>query len=121
MNDSHGNRVNRWAGLAISAALAMVLLLIAASPASALQQELLAPDGDADDNFGFSSAIDGDMLVIGAPGANNSQGAVYVYERSGASWLNTGILTASDGASPDRLGYSVAIDGDHDRRRRRHR
>ena len=77
-----------------------------------LDQKLMAPDGGRDAEFGISVAVDGDTTVVGAPGDANQRGAVYVYQRSGDSWTNTAKLTASDAAPGDRLGQSVAIDGD---------
>lgn len=72
-----------------------------------------------DDNYGFAVAIGGDTAVISATaddvGVNSNQGSVYVLERNyggQGSWGLVGILTASDGASNDTFGNSVAIDGD---------
>jgi hypothetical protein len=47
-------------------------------------------------------------------GANDSQGAAYVFVEPHSRWADgtqTGKLTASDGASLDRLGVSVAVSG----------
>jgi hypothetical protein len=81
----------------------------------AFQEQLLAPDGSADDWFGMSLALDGDTALIGAPyhdsGENADQGAAYVFTRSGASWSFQQKLTASDGAAGDDFGYAVALDG----------
>ena len=47
------------------------------------QQKLTAGDGAGGDRFGFSVAISGDTLVVGAPGdiigANSDQGSAYVF------------------------------------------
>ena len=64
------------------------------------------------DGFGQSVAIDGDTIVVGAPGATNSGVVGSVYVIQGASWTEQAKLTASDGYSEDRFGKSVAIDGD---------
>ena len=85
---------------------------IAAAPAAALEQKLIAPDGAASDLLGIDIAIEGDTLVAGASGDDAGRGAVYVFQRSGDTWTNTAKLTASDGAAGDELGTSVAIDGD---------
>ena len=79
--------------------------------AHALEHKLVAADGAMNDALAFSVAIDGDTAVLGAPGDDDSRGAVYVFTRSGASWAQTAKLTASDGAD-DQLGHSVAIEGD---------
>src|SRR3712207_7877542 len=46
--------------------LALVSALAFASPAAALEQKLTASDGAAEDMFGDSVAIDGDILVVGS-------------------------------------------------------
>ncbi|HRI02620.1 MAG TPA: carboxypeptidase regulatory-like domain-containing protein [Pyrinomonadaceae bacterium] len=80
------------------------------------QATLTASDGAANDDFGYSVAISGDTVIIGAPWAdidtNTEQGSAYVFVRSGTSWTQQAKLTASDGAALDGLGYSVAISGD---------
>jgi hypothetical protein len=80
------------------------------------QAQLLASDGAAGDHFGQSVALYADVAVVGAPfatiGSQTFRGAVYVFERNGEAWTETEKLLASDGAAQDRLGASVAIDGD---------
>ena len=73
--------------------------------------KILAADGVAGDNFGYSVAIDGDTAVIGAQ-TDDTWGSVYVLVRSGAAWTQQAKLTASDRAANDAFGYSVAIEGD---------
>jgi len=81
---------------------------------------LTASDGEADDSFGYSVAISGDTVVVGARyddiGTNNNQGSAYVFEKPGSGWATTSNytarLTANDGATGDRFGGSVAISGD---------
>jgi hypothetical protein len=91
-----------------------VLLVVApaASAAPQLNLQLLASDGAAGDAFGSSADIDGDVVVVGAPGDNSGRGAAYVYTRANNTWPQTAKLTASDGAAGDRFGNSVAVDGD---------
>ncbi|WP_437301409.1 hypothetical protein [Sorangium sp. So ce426] len=78
--------------------------------------QLVATGGAANDNFGWSVAIVGDMPVVGAPlddvGANTDQGSAYVFARSGARWSQQAQLVATDGAAGDNFGYSVALAGD---------
>ena len=98
------------------------------------QAYLKQSNTEARDNFGFSCAIDGDTLVIGARwedsnarGANGDQsdnssfnpGAAYVFVRSGTTWTQQAYLKASntppfdDGIDKgDAFGVAVAIDGD---------
>jgi len=61
------------------------------------------------DNFGFSLSVDGNRVIVGAPGTNSNEGAAYVF---GLSWTQKQKLIASDHAGGDQFGYSVAIDND---------
>jgi uncharacterized protein (TIGR03437 family) len=80
------------------------------------RQKLTAADGVAGAQFGYSVALDGDTLAVGAlyhtGGANGSQGAVYVFARSGPTWTLQQKLTANDGAEGDQFGHAVALSGD---------
>ena len=78
------------------------------------QQKLTIPDGTNGDLFGSSVAIEGNTLVGGAREdtpipAQPAYGAAYVYEFNGSTWISQGKLTASDGASFDRFGWSVTV------------
>jgi hypothetical protein len=80
------------------------------------QAKLTASDGAANDLFGVSVAVSGDIAVAGAytddtPAGANA-GSAYVFTRSGASWVQQAKLTASDAAAGDQFGVSVAIDTD---------
>jgi hypothetical protein len=79
----------------------------------------ISTDGTGNDQFGMSVSICNNLVVIGARndevGANIAQGSAYVFERNqGGSddWDQVTKLTASDGASNDHFGRSVAIYGD---------
>ena len=80
--------------------------------------KLTASGGAAYDNFGISVAVDGDTVVVGAPGndgAGADSGSVYVFVKPTGAWATsteTAKLTASDGAALDYFGYSVAVVGD---------
>jgi len=80
--------------------------------------KLTASDGAADDWFGYSVAICGDTLVVGAyddDDNGDNAGSAYVFERNqgGAdNWGQLKKLTASDAAAGDYFGVSVAICGD---------
>jgi hypothetical protein len=79
------------------------------------EQKLIASDGAPGDRLGWSVAISGSTLVVGAwgdtVGANSNQGSAYVFNRQEGSWVETQKLTASDGAAFDEFGWSVAISG----------
>ena len=67
-----------------------------------------------DDQFGYSVAVDGDTVVVGAhkdDDNGSNSGSAYVFTKTGDGWT-TIKLTASDGAADDEFGISVAVDGD---------
>ena len=78
--------------------------------------KLTAFDGAVDDWFGSSVSIDGDTLVVGAPGNEDEEdvdpGAAYVFTRHMGMWSPVAKLTASDGVGDDWFGFSVGVDGD---------
>jgi plastocyanin len=79
------------------------------------EYKLIASDGAAEDNFGGHVAISGDTVVVGAVGDDDhgeNSGSAYVYRWSGTSY-NQYKLTASDGATYDNFGWSVAVSGDY--------
>ncbi len=65
--------------------------------------------------FGWSTAIQGDHILVGAAGHELGDGAVYHYELDGSDWVQTDVWIASDpaGGFDDDLGFSVALDGQH--------
>ncbi len=78
------------------------------------QAELTASDGDLYDDFGEAVALsaDGSRALVGAINDTLSAGSAYVFERSGAAWTQQARLTASDGASLDIFGGTVALSAD---------
>jgi len=80
------------------------------------QAKLTASDAAAFDYFGNSVAVSGDTAVVGAncddhAGGTNA-GSAYVFTRSGGIWTQQAKLTASDAATTDYFGISVAVSGD---------
>ncbi len=81
-------------------------------------KKLIASDGAAEDRFGESVAISGDYVVIGArldDSIGNASGSAYLFERNREgtnSWGQIAKLTASDAATDDLFGASVAISDD---------
>ena len=75
-------------------------------------QKLVASDGVELDKFGQSIALAGDRAVIGAHAAGASRGAAYVFVNNGSAWVEEQKLVASDGASSDDFGWSVALTAD---------
>ena len=92
------------------------------------QAYLKAFNTDARDFFGGSVGIDGDTVVVGAPGeassatgvdgdeTDNSEplaGAAYVFTRDGnGTWSQHAYLKASNTDIEDLFGTTVAVDGD---------
>ncbi len=80
---------------------------------SALHYKLLAKDGAVNDGFGYSVAIDGDMVLIGAIGDNNNSGAAYIYRRNAdGEWIEQAKLMAEEGGAESYFGISVSLEGD---------
>jgi hypothetical protein len=77
------------------------------------QQRLVASDGQREDRFGNAVALAGDTAFVGAPGRSSRQGAVYVFERSGAIWTERQTLELRPGPNfSAEFGQSVAaVDG----------
>jgi len=80
------------------------------------QQAKLTPsDGAEMDRFGASVAIQEDTVVVGSyldDEVSTNSGSIYVFVKSGGTWMQQAKLTASDGAEGDMLGLPVAISGD---------
>ena len=80
--------------------------------------KLTASDGESNDQFGYSVAVDGDTVVVGARNDDDNgsgSGSAYLFTKPAAGWTTTSTaakLTAFDGAADDRFGRSVAVDGD---------
>lgn len=71
----------------------------------------VAPSGlIARDLFGWSLALWGDTLVVGAPG--DREGAAYVFVRSGGNWVQQAKLRPFDGRNGDEFGGALDLQGD---------
>jgi len=77
------------------------------------QAYVKASNTAADDQFGFSVALsaDGSTLAVGAIGSA-SQGATYVFTRSGVTWSQQAIVTGVNTEAADDFGSSVSLSGD---------
>ncbi len=97
--------------------------------ATYLSQEayIKASNTRANDYFGMSISISGDTLAVGsryedssATGIDGDQanagaydsGAVYIFTRSGTTWVQQAYLKASNTEAGDYFGYSVSLSGD---------
>lgn len=64
-------------------------------------------------SFGATSmSISGDTLAIGSYSENTTQGAVYVFTRSGNTWTQQARLTSPLVQNNSSFGWNVSIDGD---------
>ncbi len=89
-----------------------------------------ASNNDADDGFGYSISISGDTLAVGAGAEDSNQttitngdnassdnsnagsGAVYVYKRTGTTWVQEAYIKAVNNATYAKFGTSVSISDD---------
>lgn len=79
------------------------------------EQKLVAFDAAPVDRYGWVTALQGDVAVVGAyedDDLGNKSGSVYVYRHDGNSWVFEQKLLASDGTAGDWFGYSLALSGD---------
>ena len=91
------------------------------------QAYLKASNTEAADQFGFSVAVSGDIVVVGArvegssaTGVNGDQsdnsavnsGAAYVFVRTGSTWIQQAYLKASNTDANDNFGEPVVVSGD---------
>lgn len=85
--------------------------------------KLVASDRAAGDQFGYSVALSGNHLIVGAryededaAGANYllNTGSVYMFERlAGGTWMQVAKICAPDRWEKDQFGTTVAIDGNY--------
>lgn len=72
-------------------------------------QKLVSPDAPTN-RFGYSVAINGNYIIVGAPGDDNSTGAAYAYLRNtSGTWNMEKKLLPSQGSPGDFFGTSVSI------------
>jgi Cadherin-like beta sandwich domain/FG-GAP repeat len=91
------------------------------------QAYVKASNTDAGDRFGFSVALSGDTLAVGAPyedsaatGVNGNEaddtvaqsGAVYVFTRNAGVWTQQAYVKASNTGGGDLFGGTVTLSGD---------
>ncbi len=85
---------------------------------------LKAGNVEAGDRFGWSVALSGDTLAVGAPledsaiglgetdNSASNAGAAYVFHDDGIAWIQQGYIKASNADAGDDFGISVALSGD---------
>ena len=85
-------------------------------PTWSQQQELTANDGTAAAEFGASVALSGTTALVGASNATSGvsgiyYGAAYAFNFSDSTWVQLQKLSASDAATANSFGVSVALSG----------
>jgi len=112
----------------LMAALTLTFLSQPSARAMPVQQAYIkASNTGASDSYGYSVAVSGDTMVVGAhgeaskaTGVNGDQtdnsadysGAAYVFVRSGTNWIQQAYLKVSNAEAFDQFGVSVAVSGD---------
>ena len=91
------------------------------------QAYLKASNAGDGDEFGWSMALGGDTLAVGAVAEDSNatgiggdqtdnsarnSGAVYVFTRTGSSWAQQAYLKASNAGEEDKFGNSLALEKD---------
>lgn len=69
------------------------------------------PGNPTTDDFGSSVAVCGETVMVGAPGADGSEGVVYVFTRAASGWSEQAALTDPGARGGDQFGGSLAISG----------
>jgi hypothetical protein len=70
-----------------------------------------ATEGDVGDLFGGSAAIDGDVIVVGAKGDDDT-GSASVFEWNGSSWAQVARLFAPTPQVGAELVHAIAVSGE---------
>ncbi|MEM9305136.1 MAG: FG-GAP repeat protein [Pseudomonadota bacterium] len=79
-------------------------------------EKILVPEGFSANSFGASLALQGNILVVGAPGngpiaKGTERMQAAVFERLGGVWSLKTPIVSSGGSADDEFGATVSIDG----------
>lgn len=77
------------------------------------EQSIVSPVGSVNDRFGWSTAIEGDRMVVGAPLANDGRGAAYAYSFENDRWEFRETITIDSLDVGAEFGRSVALRGNY--------
>eukprot|EP00793_Prasinoderma_coloniale_P003430 PRCOL_00006666-RA len=95
-----------------------VHIFVRAADATWRKQDIVrAFDPNEGDRFGYSVALFGDTLLVGAPSHwvwGPASGSAYAYDRNGTEWRYKDEITTDyyNGAASDNFGHAVALAGD---------
>ncbi len=76
------------------------------------EAKLISSGSSIGDHFGRSVWLEGDLVVVGAPGHEYSLGGAYIFRLEGTTWVEEAALIGSDTVEGDGFGNSVSISGD---------
>ncbi|MEO0649632.1 MAG: hypothetical protein AAFZ65_02995 [Planctomycetota bacterium] len=85
-------------------------------PTSCGHQDLTAAGTEANDRYGSSVALFGDLALVGAPGDDDAAiagGAAYVLRNGASGWLEMAKLTSSDASIVQSFGEAVSLSATH--------
>jgi IPT/TIG domain/FG-GAP repeat len=119
-SDVRGHRLRAWLGLSAGRLLIHVedrgaRYPVRIDPFVQQGEPLTADDEVGEGAFGYSVALsaDGNTALIGGPGDHGSQGAAWVFTRSGQTWTQQGgKLTPREEQGEGGFGSSVALSAD---------
>jgi len=78
-----------------------------------VEKEVITASNAAEgDHFGQAIALNGSLMLVGAPAQYDNRGAVYVFRKQDGQWLEQARLTDANGTSGDMLGRSLSLEGD---------
>ncbi len=78
-------------------------------------KKLTVAGGAMDDHLGYAVAINGDTVVVGAPGYDSNTGVAYVFYRNQGgndNWGQVKVLNITDSYAGDDIGGAVSVFGD---------
>jgi choice-of-anchor B domain-containing protein len=78
-------------------------------------QAIQSREPQANEAFGGSIALQGDMMIVGAPGAAGNYGAALVFRRDAQTgeWTEQSRLVAFTGGRQEGFGAGISADGNH--------
>jgi len=76
------------------------------------EQKLESSDIAPSDNFGWSVAIEDDIIIVGAKNETSLTGAAYMFRYNGSTWIEEQKIVATDKETNDLFGQSVSIHND---------
>lgn len=91
----------------VLASNAGIVYFVTLNPLASTQHA--ADAGAADDWFGASVAIDGDVALVGSPGNGAKAGSAVVLRSIGGLWAEEALAAPSSGSVNDQFGAAVAI------------